>query len=130
MGNGRVAAKGIRNLGQAPDALSPQGIAAEVGESIERILRSYKASAIAAALDRSRSTVYEWAADPDKVPPSKLAALAALDPDPEFLTRCAAHLLAESAALAARRRALGQSTVLVRSFRRAMQQAPLFGDEP
>lgn len=84
----------------------------EISASLERALRLHKAETIAAAVDRKRSTVYRWQADPRDVPASALRVLASFDPDPEFLARVAGHLLAEIASTALRHEAEGRSVMV------------------
>jgi hypothetical protein len=81
----------------------------QVGDSLERCLRAHKAETIAAAVDRKKSTVYRWAAQPEDVPLSVITALAAFDPDPEFLSRVAGLLMAVQAQRALAHQAQGRA---------------------
>jgi hypothetical protein len=66
----------------------------EVSGLLERALRGHKAEAIAAAVDRKRSTIYRWAAEPQDVPLDAIAALSQFDPDTDCLSRIAGLLMA------------------------------------
>jgi len=81
----------------------------EVGESLARALRVHKAETIGAAIDRKRSTIYRWAAEPEEVPLAVIPTLSTFDPDPEFLARVAGMLLAIHAQRALAREAMGRS---------------------
>jgi len=100
---------------------------ADLMAHMERIIRSADPSAIGATIGREKSTVYALAGT-GLVPLTWLPRLARFDPDPEFLTRCAAYLLAEAAALAALNQANSVMTTLVRTYRKAIQ-GPLFPEE-
>jgi hypothetical protein len=81
----------------------------EVGALLERALRAHKAEAIAAAVDRKRSTIYRWAAEPEEVPLTAIPALTGFDPDPDCLGRIAGLLLAIHAQRALARQAQGRA---------------------
>lgn len=104
-------AKGI--VGQATDArqLSPS-LESEVHASLARSLRLHKAETIAAECGVDRATIYKWAAKPGRVPLAKLTALAAFDPDPEFLPRVGGLLLAVHAQRALANKAQGESVAI------------------
>jgi hypothetical protein len=109
-------AKGIPSAadpaGQPPDGLSPS-LVHEIGASLERVLRLHKAETVGGAVDRSRSTIYAWAAHPEHVPVAALLVLATFDPDPEFLARVAGHLMAEISTQAMRRHAAGRALLVI-----------------
>ena len=108
MGKVRTPASDSQAKGFQPDSndqpsplesLSPL-LKGECGASLERILRVHKPSALGDKCDRKKSTIYRWAADPADVPLAAIGAMAALDPDDEFLVRVAGHLLAVAASRA------------------------------
>ena len=110
-------AKGIRpprapagpprpTAGRPLDRLSPS-LEAEAGAALERALVRTKAETIGAACDRKRSSVYQWAAHPETIPLGALPVIAGFDPDPEFMSRMAGHLLQWVAARALRRQVDG-----------------------
>lgn len=111
----REQAKGIQHdegaVGRPLDDFRPR-LEDEIRASLERALRIHKAETIAAAVDRKRSTVYRWQAEPADVPAGALAVLATFDPDPEFLPRVAGHLLSVVAARALRHEATGRAVMV------------------
>jgi hypothetical protein len=138
MRNRRAAAKGFQTVssgagpasGATPGAkeiLSPLSMEADLMAHMDRIIKCADPSAIGATVGREKSTVYALAGT-GLVPLTWLPRFARFDPDPEFLTRCAAYLLAEAAALAALNQAHGVTTTLVRTYRKAIQ-GPLFPED-
>jgi hypothetical protein len=107
-GDGSVAAK-VFQLDSNLTGSAREDFRRQVGDSLERSLRAHKAETIAAAVDRKKSTVYRWAASPEDVPLALIPALAAFDPDPEFLSRIAGLLLAIHAQRALAHEAQGRT---------------------
>ena len=101
-----------KHVGQRLDDFRPN-VEGELGSSLERSLRIYKAETIGAAVDRKRSTIYRWAASPEDVPLSAVPTLAEFDPDPDFLARIAGHLLAHVSSAALARSAAGKAITII-----------------
>ena len=100
------------DVGQRLDDFRPN-VEGELGSCLERALRMHKAETIGAAVDRKRSTIYRWAANPEDVPLSVVPALAEFDSDPDFLARIAGHLLAHVSSAALSRAAAGKAITII-----------------
>lgn len=107
-GDGPVAAKSFQPDSNVTGS-AREDFRRQVGDSLERSLRAYKAETIAAAVDRKKSTVYRWAAQPEDVPLALIPALASFDPDPEFLSRIAGLLMGIQAQRAIAHQAQGRT---------------------
>lgn len=68
-------------------------LAQEIADLIDRICTKHGTQKVAAALDRGRSAVRQWVANPERMPLAELPpVLGMADPDDPFLPRLAAYL--------------------------------------